>query len=33
MEAESSSMGYETFLVCLLETEETDKRGRRTENG
>ena len=30
-EAESSSMGYEAFLVRLLETEEAGKRGRRTE--
>jgi len=30
-EAESSSMGYEAFLVRLLETEEAGKRSRRTE--
>ena len=30
-EAESSSMGYETFLVRLLETEEAGKHERRTE--
>lgn len=31
MEAESSSMGYEAFLVRLLEIEEAGKHGRRTE--
>lgn len=31
LEAESSSMGYEDFLVRLLSVEEEGKRGRRTE--
>ena len=30
-EAESSSMGYEDFLVRLLNVEEEGKRGRRTD--
>lgn len=31
LEAESSAMGYEAFLVRLLEAEEEGKRGRRSE--